>query len=79
MNKLTKALGVFLLLAVGYTVGQSNASRFELKRSEVHENDGARLVISAIHDKESGVEVLCTQNWYGIHTLSCVPTGRNWK
>ena len=50
------------------------------------ESIGRGIEVVYYHDKESGVEVMCFYdtlvNGFGatvIQSLSCVPTGRNWK
>jgi hypothetical protein len=81
MNKKLKyILGLALALVVGYSVARAEQGpRFELKRQEYINAPISDLIVSAVHDKESGLEFVCTGRWNGIYSLSCVPTGRNWK
>lgn len=69
-------IGVALIFA-GYALHAQAPQRFEKLLSEHHENY-ARF--SVWHDKESGQEFTCVHSYVDLgYSVSCFPTGRNWK
>lgn len=62
-------------------VGTLPRPRFEVIYNQSFENGelgGYSSILSVIHDKESGQEVVCATGVFH-DTRSCWATGRNWK
>jgi hypothetical protein len=75
-----KTIAVLVLLTLGVAVGQSlPRPRFEVvyKQDPIMVGD-YQAVLTVIHDKESGQEVVCATGT-STNARSCWPTGRNWK
>jgi hypothetical protein len=69
---------IFIMTTTSTVKAQIEGDRFEVKRSERHPTAGTDIFITAVHDKESGIELVCMKP-VGIEAMSCIPTGRNWK
>jgi hypothetical protein len=80
MKRLLIVVAVLAAFAFGQMMPRP---RFELKSAEtLMKADGIStpLYVYAIHDKESGIELVCTaRSGWAEAGISCVPTGRNWK
>lgn len=76
-------LTLVIFAAVGsvQSVVKASDARYErLQRQEVQ--TGFVDHIETWHDNESGNEFSCVQSYAeygGIYSISCFPTGRNWK
>lgn len=70
-------------VVIGYAHGQDSQPRPRYEWLYSEEQKDTNILIRAIHDKESGAEVLCFSRYGGMtadsYAMSCVPTGRNWK
>lgn len=75
-----KVLIASVLLLTGLGIGQSvPRPRFEVIVQEKMGGDSYNFV-RVIHDRESGQEITCFYaSVYAGNSVSCVPTGRNWK
>lgn len=62
----------------GYQKVQAQSIGSDLVEIIGNERIGYNAHYTRLHDKASGVEILCMKPQYS-DSYSCVPTGRNWK
>lgn len=66
-----------LLVLTGYVLHAQTTPRFERLNSESH---GEYVRFSVWHDREAGEEFVCVHSGVDLGlSVSCFPTGRNWK
>jgi hypothetical protein len=66
-----------ILILAGYTIHAEMRPRFELISEE---DQGRYRMFKVWHDRESGQEFTCVYSGVDLgFSVSCFPTGRNWK
>ena len=72
-----KIIAAAIVILVGCTIYAQTQPRFERLLKERHDEYHDFQVW---HDRESGVEFICVYSGVNMgNSVSCFPTGRNWK
>lgn len=76
-----KILIALLLFTAAASAGNSDDMQQLQDYGYVGSSTKGGLYFARWHDKQSGVEFICAENsrWNNDSSVSCFPTGRNWK